>query len=175
MSKATKHGELLAVLAAGPVRRYLLLNGRQGIFRLAYQELLREGLIVESESSPVYVGLPGVSFPATRYRGGVRPADLALLVRSGLSEAAGRDALQEAINSPGDNTAAVMAILSAAHQRIQDGGGEWADAIPMPHDKREPGRPKKGEPFFNPLMPNPERDLDKGLFYDDGNPEPLEN
>jgi len=157
-----KRHEVLDALSEGPISRYTFLNGRKTVFRLAYRKLLAEGLIVESgtggKGSPIYVGLPGASFPAPRYVGGVRRADLALLVRSGMSEADARQALQTAIDSPGDNGAAITAVLDEAYLRIDEAGVDPWDSVPMPADKRRIGRPKNCEPFFNPLMLPPEFD-----------------
>jgi hypothetical protein len=155
----SKREEVLVALSAGPVRRYTLLNGREGIFRLAYRKLLAEGQIVESGTggvgNPVYVGLQGSSFPVPRYTGGVRDADIAMLVRSGMTDDVARETLQTAIDSPGDNGAALMVVLMDAKTRIERNGDDWEAAIPLPHAKRGAGRPRKGEPFFNPLMPLP--------------------
>jgi len=152
-----KREEILAALSTGPTLRYALLNGRKTIFRLAYRRLLADGLIVESgtggKGSPVYVGLPGAAFPASRYVGKVRLADVALLVRSGMEEADARAALQDAVDSPGDNDVALTLVLMEAHARIEERGGDPGDGLPMPSEKRAAHRPKKGEPFFNPLIP----------------------
>jgi hypothetical protein len=155
-----KRNEILDALSKGPVSRYALMNGRKAVFRLTYHKLLAEGLIIENgaggKGSPIYVGLPGVSFPAPRYVGGVRPADVALLVRSGMSEADAKETVQTAIDSPGDNRAALEFVLIDAHARIEKSDSDW-DAVPMPVEKQSgAGRPKKGEPpFFNPLMSIP--------------------
>src|SRR5258707_7921920 len=84
----SKQDEVLSALRY-PVRRRELLQGRSAAFRIAYKKLVRTGQIVErgigGRGNPVYSGLPTAVFPVPRYIGGINPADLALLVRSGMS------------------------------------------------------------------------------------------
>ena len=142
-----KKQQVLDALQAGPIQRYQLLNGRKASFVLAYRQLIADGLIAENgtggRGDPVYAGLEGVVFPVKRYMGVVRPADLKTLVRSGRTEEEARRELQAAIDSPGDNYAALLAVVTTAHERIiQAGGDPWAD-VPMPGEKRRPGRPRQ--------------------------------
>jgi hypothetical protein len=149
----SKQQEVLAAIQS-PVIRTNLLRGRKAPFLLAYRKLVSDGQVVEHGSGglgdPVYAGLPGASFPVPRYVGGVRPADLALLVRAGLSEEYARQRLEEAIASPGDNTAALVEQLELAKAVIEANGDDPDELIPLPHDR---GRPI--DTFINPLMPMP--------------------
>jgi hypothetical protein len=82
-----RRGEVMAALIDGPVPFRKLMHGRSAGFRLAYDQLLREGKLAESgmgtRQDPKWSGLPGAEFPPPRPP--VRPADVRLLVRSGLS------------------------------------------------------------------------------------------
>jgi hypothetical protein len=131
----SKHDEVLSALRS-PVRRRELLQGRSAAFRIAYRKLVRTGQIVErgigGRGNPVYSGLPTAVFPVPRYIGGINHADLALLLRSGMSEADGRAALQAAIDAPGDNTAEISAVLDEARVRIAEQGGNPWENIPTP-------------------------------------------
>jgi hypothetical protein len=133
---ASKRDELLKALKSGPVTFRELMHGRSAIFRLAYKQLLQEGLIEESGSGnaldPRYVGLKGAAFPEKGYP--VRGADVALLVRSGMNEVEARAALQEAIKARGE--AAVVSLCEQAHQRILSFGKN-----PVLH---KPPKPIKG-------------------------------
>jgi hypothetical protein len=130
-----KRDEILAALQAGPVRFRALTNGRSGAFLVAYRSLLRDGLIEEHggrrKCDPRYVGLKGTTFPGKGYF--VRPADVDLLVRSGMSEPKARAALEKAAEEGGE--AAVIVILEQAYSRLLSWGKKPNKHQPPPKNK----------------------------------------
>lgn len=90
-------GEILALLACGPVRRRTLLNGRKSAFKVVYQRMVDGHQIEEHAHTlmpgrmrPVYVCLPGQKPPVLKI---TRPrrADIRILMNAGMTR---EDAVQ---------------------------------------------------------------------------------
>jgi hypothetical protein len=125
----SKRKEVLAAVSGGPVPFRKLMHGRKAGFRLAYLQMVREGLVSESgmgtSHDPKYSGLPGVIFPAPVLT--VRPADVKLLVRAGVPRT---DAVNQLKVASGQGEAAVLTLCQTAHDRIMERGSGLTFRMP---------------------------------------------
>jgi len=131
----SKRDGVLKALADGPVPYRQLLNGRGAGFVLAYRQLVASGEVEEAGTGypgdPRYSGLRGADFPVPRPR--VRAVDIALLVRSGMTEGEARTTLEGATGE-----ADVIALCEAAQDRILERGGDALAGLPSPPDREVP-------------------------------------